>query len=48
MELNHKGLANMAYVLVMAYATYVAFDAELVVACQAKLRFPIILFVFLF
>jgi hypothetical protein len=38
----------MVDVLVMAYATYVAFDAELVVARQAKPRFPIILFVFLF
>ena len=36
----------MADVLVMAYATYVAFDVDLVVTRQAKPRFPII-FMFL-
>lgn len=35
----------MADVLVMAYATYVAFDVDLVVTRQAKPRFPIIFYV---
>ena len=38
-ELDHDGIANMAYVLVMVWVAYMTLDAELDVICQVTLSY---------